>query len=313
MSRPKNIVVLWDNEIDLEKNNPFKDRSLDDTYSYVAKLVRERGNRLFVSHYNEYNNGNLDKAYLHDGKWVEKTDVPVDVVFDKYEFNKETVLLKQEIESAHPVINNFELEKIAKDKLLSAQEFSEQHPKTCAATKQTVEDMLENHGKVVLKPLYDFGGRGVKVIEDISEYEDKRNYIVQQFIDSSKGIEELDIQGAHDLRVVLVDGKPVLSYIRQPETGLISNVSRGGSMKFIELEDVPDAARDIVKEVSEDLSSFQPAIFGVDMIFDRDQKPWILELNSKPGLNYYQDKEIKSWKKKYLVETAELLCEIAEN
>jgi len=32
-------------------------------------------------------------------------------------------------------------------------------------------------------------------------------------------------------------------------------------------------------------------VCGVDMIFDRNQKPWILELNSKPGMSFYNKKK----------------------
>jgi len=63
--------------------------------------------------------------------------------------------------------------------------------------------------------------------------------IVQQFVDSGSGIEKLNIEGVHDLRVVVVDGKPVLSYIRQPESGYIANVAQGGTMEFVKLKMCP--------------------------------------------------------------------------
>ena len=312
MSQAKNIVVLWDAEVSFKGAKPFEDDNFNETYRYFSELVSERGHKFFVSHYNRYKNGGLQEAYSYSEGWTKNQDLKVDVVFDKYKFDEKTILIKQEIESRHPVVNRFELEKIAKDKLLCAQEFVEHHPETLAANKENVQQILDKYGKAVVKPVYDFGGNGVAVIEDISEFEEKKNFLVQQFVDSTTGIEELGIEGVHDLRVVLVNGEPVLSYVRQPESGYISNVSMGGSMEFIDLEDVPESAMTLVQNVSETLSGFQPAIFGVDMIFDENQKPWILELNSKPGLNFYRYEQVKAEKKKYMEETVEVLCSLAE-
>jgi hypothetical protein len=47
------------------------------------------------------------------------------------------------------------------------------------------------------------------------------------------------------------------------------------------------------------------------VIFDQNQKPWILELNSKPGMSFYEDEKTKKWKKPYIKAVVETLTEMS--
>lgn len=305
-----NIAVLWDEEVDFNGDQPFKEDHVNTTYEYFSELVAGKDGKIFVGRFDWYKNGELEKAYSFDGEWSKVEDVEVDTVFDKYKFNDQTVSLKKEIERRHPVLNSFEVEELCKDKLLAHQKFQDYHPETREATTENATEMLEKYGKVVVKPLAAHAGEGVQVIDNISDFESAENQIVQQFIDSSTGIQSLGVEGVHDLRVVVVNDKPVLSYVRQPESGFIANVAQGGSMEFISIEDVPEEAMRIVEKVTETLSSQGSFVCGVDMIFDKDQKPWILELNSKPGMSYYRDEEIKKWKEPYIKAMANVLTQL---
>lgn len=306
----RNVAALWDAEVNWKGKKPFKKKHINTTYEYFSNLADETDSKVFIARFNWYTDGKLQKAYSFDGEsWSKVEDTEVDVVFDKYRFDKETVELKKEIEDTHPVLNSFEIEQICKDKLLAYEKFPENHPETREATLENVEEMLEKYGKVVVKPLSAHAGEGVEIIEDISEFEESEGRIAQQFIDSSTGIGKLGVEGVHDLRVVVVDGKPVVSYIRQPESGFVANVAQGGSMDFVEIEDVPEEAMEIAREVVNTLDQ-DHFVCGVDMIFDRDQKPWILELNSKPGMSFYDKEEIKEWKDPYIKAVVKSLSEI---
>lgn len=306
----RNIVALWDAEVDWEGEKPFKKDHINTTYEYVAELAAENNSKVFIGRFEWYSDGELQKAYSFDGEnWNKVENAEVDVVFDKYRFDEDTIELKKEIGQRHPVLNSFEIEQICKDKLRAYERFPESHPETREATKENVKEMLEKYNKVVVKPLAAHAGEGVEIINEISEYEEEKGRIVQQFIDSSSGIEKLGVEGVHDLRVVVVDGKPVVSYIRQPESGFVANVAQGGSMDFIPIEDVPEEAMDIVKEVV-DVFEEDRFVCGVDMIFDQDQKPWILELNSKPGMSFYNKEEIREWKEPYIKAVVNSLSQI---
>lgn len=297
----KNIAALWDSEVDWEGEKPFRKNHINTTYEYFSDLAAKKGSSVFIARFDWYKNGKLEKAYRFNGEnWNKVDNIEVDVVFDKYKFDNETVELKKEIKNRHPVLNGFEVEKLCKDKLLAFERFPENHPETREAALENVKQMLEKYSKVVVKPVSAHAGEGVEIIEDISEFEEEGGErIVQQFIDSSSGIEQLGIEGVHDLRVVVVDGKPVLSYIRQPKSGFVANVAQGGSMEFVSLNDVPKEAMDIVRKVT-DVFEGENFVCGVDMIFDQDQRPWILELNSKPGTSFYNEEEIKEWKEPYI-------------
>lgn len=306
----RNIAALWDVEVDWEGKKPFKKDHINKTYEYFADLAAENDSKVFIGRFEWYSDGELQKSYSFDGEnWNKVENVKVDVVFDKYRFDEDTIKLKKEIGQRHPVLNSFEIEQICKDKHQAYERFPESHPETREATKENVKEMLEKYSKVVVKPLAAHAGEGVEIIEDISGFDEEKGRIVQQFIDSSSGIEKLGIEGVHDLRVVVVDGNPVVSYIRQPESGFVANVAQGGSMEFIPIEDVPEEAMEIVKEVV-DVFEEERFVCGVDMIFDQDQKPWILELNSKPGMSFYNKEEIRKWKEPYIKAVVNSLSEI---
>lgn len=309
---PRNIAVLWDKEVEWGGEKPFAENHVNTTYEYISELAAEKDHKIFIARFNWYSEGDLEKAYSFDGEnWSKVENIRVDTVLDKYKFDQGTIPLKKEIEERHPVLNSFKLERICKDKIQAYKRFPELHPETREATRENVEGMLEKYNKVVLKPVAAHAGEGVEIIQDISEFNEAEGMIVQQFIDSSTGIGKLGIDGVHDLRVVVVDGKPVLSYVRQPESGFVSNVAQGGSMEFIELAEVPLDAMKIVDKVVEVFDQQGSFVCGVDMIFDEDQKPWILELNSKPGMSYYEDGEIKEWKDSYIRAVVDSISEIS--
>ncbi|MFB6145386.1 MAG: RimK family alpha-L-glutamate ligase [Candidatus Nanohaloarchaea archaeon] len=305
-----NIAVIWDEEVDDEGEKPFNIDYLNDTYEYFSEIAEERGETTYIANFRWFDKGVLRTGYRWNGdEWIREENISIDVVFDKYKFDEETREMKKWIEKNMPVLNHFRLEEICKDKLLTYQEFPDMVAETREATEKDAEEFIEEDGRAVLKPRFSFGGRGVKIIEDIEEYEDASNQLVQRFVDSTEGIDELGVEGVHDLRVVVVDGEPVLSFVRTPESGFVSNVQQGGSMNFVDLEDVPDSAMEIVERVAEKFSEYSPYVFGADMIFDEDQKPWILELNSKPGMAIYNE-EVKERKDLYITRVVEMLAKM---
>lgn len=306
------IGVLWDTEVEWNRNGPFQKDTLNHTYSVFSRIAKEKGGEVYLAKYTWYDEGKLEQAHYFNGEsWEKVENVEIDVVFDKYKFDEDTRELKQQIQVELPVLNRFELEEICKDKLMSYRKFTGIVPETREADRETVEEMLEEHGRVILKPQFDFGGRGIKVIDSMDDFRQMPNQLVQQFIDSSHGIPSLDIEGVHDLRVLVANGEPVGAYVREPNgNGWISNVSRGGTMEFFELEEVPEKAMDIVDEVRDEFDRFNPSYYSVDMIFDEDENPWILEFNSKPGFNFYNDDEIEKHKRPAMEKVVETLVDM---
>lgn len=287
----ENIGVIWGDAVS-EGEKPFgKDYQNRDYQSY-SEIAERKGLELFYGHYSWYENGELKKAFRWTGsEWEMVSDISLDGAFDKFPFNEETEQVKKTLNSNLPVVNDFELEKFCKDKLRSAEEFPELFPDT--ASEEFLDDMIEEHGKVVVKPRFGHGGEDVHIVESSEglELRDEVEYIVQKFVEAS----EVPLPGVegkqHDLRIVFVDNKPVYTYVRTPQDEEeVSNVAEDGSITYIDLEDVPEEVMDAANEVSERLEGYRPCLFSVDFIVSEEGRPYVLELNSKPGM-YFSDSE----------------------
>ena len=307
------IGVLWDAEVTHGNDFPFEKESLHATYRLFSELAGQKGGKLYIANFEKYSEKVLEKAYVYEDGWKEVEDVELDVVFDKYKFDDETRKFKQELQMEVPVINRYELEEICKDKLLTYKKFPDFVPETKKATRINVEKILKKYEKAVSKPRYDFGGHGVEVVERPAQVEPARDKILQAFVDSTEGYDPLRIEGVHDLRVIVVSGKPLTAYFRMANGGYISNVSRGGSTKYIDIDQVPDSAMEIVETVIDEFSEYDPTIYSVDMVFDSEGKPHILEFNSKPALDMHDDEEITERKRPAMERLVEELVDLGKN
>ncbi len=284
----KSIGVLWDKEVSWDGDTPFEDCS-NETYEYFSGLAEDEDVLIYTAKYQWYDNGVLEKAWFFDGEWQKVKGIEVDGIYDKFHYGPETVDLKKEIAEELGLLNHPDLEELCKDKLLTCRRFPEWVPETREASDENIEEMLDDYGKVVLKPRYDYGGAGIHIIdaeEVIPDFKD--DYIVQRFIDSSSGFKDL-VTGYHDVRGIIVNGKLLSSYLRYNSDSEISNVQQGGTKKAISVSEFPEEAQNIVDDISSGLE-FEPALFSVDFFFDQNDQPWIVELNSKPGLTIYNDK-----------------------
>lgn len=304
----KKVGVLWDEAVSDKEGNPFSKDGVEEAYRFFSYEGEKTDVEFYIAHYSWYSDGELERAHFFNGQnWVMLENVEIDAVFDKFLFNDETEKLKQEISEELPLLNALGLERICKDKLLTYQEFPDFVPETKESTEENAREFIREDGRAVLKPRYDHGGRGVKVIEGMSEFEESD--LVQRFVDSRKGIEELGVEGPHDLRVILLNGEVEAVFLRLPDEGLISNLNQGGELRKVDTEDLPEEVSEIVEEVDARMEKFGDRLYSVDFIFDEEKRPRILELNSKPGLVFYGDEDIARWKKPVISELVKVFSE----
>jgi glutathione synthase/RimK-type ligase-like ATP-grasp enzyme len=108
-------------------------------------------------------------------------------------------------------------------------------------------------------------------------------FIAQELIETN-GYKKW-VKGAHDLRVMVINETPFHSFLRIPPKGkLIANLSQGGRIKLIDPKELPLSIQRIIKVVSKKLGRFKQKMYAIDFIFDKNEKPWIIELNSRPGI-----------------------------
>jgi D-alanine-D-alanine ligase-like ATP-grasp enzyme len=102
-----------------------------------------------------------------------------------------------------------------------------------------------------------------------------------------------------------VNDKFVYAYIREPKDGsYLANLAQGGSLIIVPKEKLPQSLTPAIERISHVFAAFQNKIYAVDFMFDEKGKPWIVELNSMPGLFFTPEE------KPYMMEMYEELLEV---
>jgi RimK family alpha-L-glutamate ligase len=130
-------------------------------------------------------------------------------------------------------------------------------------------------GPLVLKPLFGSQGRGLKLVhrpEDLPKIEETpgRVYYLQRFI----GVKRRG--GYHDFRILVVQGR-IVAAMRRHSNHWITNIKRGG-------RPLPVVINDEMKTLALQAAMAVGANFvGVDIVYETDDRPAVLEVNSMPA------------------------------
>jgi tetrahydromethanopterin:alpha-L-glutamate ligase len=126
----------------------------------------------------------------------------------------------------------------------------------------------------VLKPLFGSHGRGLRLIKTPDELPPPGEaaggvYYLQRFV----GVER---DGFHDFRLLVSHGR-VLAAMMRHSAEWITNIKRGG-------RPVTVVANDDTRALAVLAAAAVGADFaGVDILYDRDGRPSVLEVNSMPA------------------------------
>lgn len=273
-------------------SDPFSDFGIKKSvYHYFFKLGTECGFDMYIASGKESYLGDLKFKNLlfYNGACFEKENIAMkmNAIFDRSGsmiFPPKNLDRKVLNCSAFKILCN---DKNAMHKLLAC--FM---PKSFSIKNQS--EFLEKLSKfkknnlVVLKPAKGLGGKGIIIDlpEKIKEItlKDKTDYVLQEFIDTSKGIKGI-VRGNHDLRVVIVDGKITLSHIRTPKKGsLLANVAQGGAIKELAVLKIPSRVLSVTKKIQKiiDKKFFYP-LYSIDFGINSNGKPFVFELNDQIG------------------------------
>jgi len=274
---------------------PFKNKRRNEAFSVMLNQAKKNGFKAYLSRYDFYdkNTKKLKKAWVFDEGWKIVKDKQVDLFYyhgKTRNINKE--IMKVEKINNLPILNHLELESVCDDKLLTFNIFPDMVPKTFLVNDffelQRVFHYIKTD-KMVLKPRDGSNGRGIIVMEKKKLTNGiKKNTIVQEFIDSSNGI--CGIKKMHDLRVIIIDGKIDHCYLRIPKKGsYLGNAAQGAKKIFLKISDLPSTVIRRVKIIDKHFEHYGPRVYSADFIMDPNGKPWLIELNSKPGTMWYDD------------------------
>lgn len=290
----KKVLILF-GKSDWNKSKPFNNRNYRYSYEYFYTLCKKSGIQMYRASYEwyDYDKKYFKYAWIYEGEnanWKRVYNIKPDLVYDKTKARMEVYYKKELIRKKYPFINNLEFTRLIDDKLTTSLLFEKWSKKSwLVENKNDLANALKNikSKKAVLKPLVESGGKGVRIgnkkdLMAISRLSGP--CIVQEFIDSSKGVPGFS-RGVHDLRLVMVNEKVIYAYIREPRKGgLLANLAQGGTLTVVPKNKLPKSLYPIVAYANKLFSTFNPRIYCVDFMFDKSKKPWIVELNSMPGL-----------------------------
>jgi RimK family alpha-L-glutamate ligase len=132
-------------------------------------------------------------------------------------------------------------------------------------------------GPLVLKPLFGSQGRGLRLIRTPEELPEPGGvagvYYLQRFVGRLVGFER---DGFHDFRLLVSHGRVVAAMMRH-SAEWITNIKRGGRPVAVATND--DMTALAVRAAAAVGADFA----GVDILYDRDQRASVLEVNSMPA------------------------------
>lgn len=303
----KKVVILF-GKSRWEKSRPFDNKNYQYSYEFFYELCKVNSIQMYRASYQwyDYDKHIFKNAWVYTGKgsnWERASDIKPDLIYDKTKGRAEVYYMKELMARHHLFINDPRFTQIIDDKFVVGLLFSQWSKKSwiVRTSKEFRSALREIHtARVVLKPISGSGGKGVQIFfkKEAPSIVFTGEHIVQEFIDSSKGIPGIK-SGTHDLRLVFVNNKIIYAYMREPKKdGLLANLAQGGLLTIIPPNVIPFSVQPIIQYAQGIFASFIPKVYTIDIMFDRTFRPWVVELNSMPGL-YFTPEEKVSMQKVY--------------
>lgn len=290
----KKVLILfkekkWEEDTDIKKS--------DYQYSYelMSAIFLKNNIKLYRASYEWFN---MEKSIFlftwtfENNKWTRCYNIKPDIIFDKTPLRLKFNNILQNLSEIFPFINPIEFASLVANKRFLPFLVSPYIKKQInISNKKNIENIkLLNSEKVVIKPASLNRGTGVKILSKktafklISDSQNPYSYVVQEFIDSKNGIPNI-MKGVHDLRVIMLNKKIIHTYYRKPpKNSLLANISLGGSKEFLDIKLLPQSVLEIIDYVNNIFSSFKNIHYSIDLMFDENKKPWIIEFNAHPGM-----------------------------
>lgn len=292
----KKVLILF-GKSNWTKSRPFDNPDYMYSYEYFYDLCRKNGVQMYRASYQwyDYKNRIFKYAWIFKNKganWKRVYNIKPDLIYDKTKASLEVYYKKELMAREYDFINDLNFTRIIDDKFNTGIIFSQWSKKnwfikSSSELKKTLPLLLSE--KIVIKPNSESGGSGIQVVdknEALKKAVINREYLVQEFIDSSDGVPGVS-KSLHDLRLVCVNEKIVYAYIREPKKGsYLANLAQGGSLIIVPVNKLPASLEPIINYANTIFKTLNPRIYSVDFMFDKKKRPWIVELNSMPGLYF---------------------------
>ncbi|PIP26395.1 MAG: hypothetical protein COS71_00515 [Candidatus Moranbacteria bacterium CG06_land_8_20_14_3_00_40_12] len=310
----KRVLILF-GKCNWTKSRPFDNPDYMYSYEYFYDLCRKNGVQMYRASYQwyDYKKHIFKYAWIFQSKganWKRVYNIKPDLIYDKTKAGLEVYHKKELVAKNYDFINDLNFTRIIDDKFITGTLFNKWSKKSWFIKNSLeLKKILRflSSEKIVIKPNSESGGNDIQIVNKkvaLKKAVIDREYLVQEFIDSSGGVPGVS-HSMHDLRLVCVNKKIIYCYIREPKQGsYLANLAQGGSLIIVPIKKLPASLRPIVAYASDIFKIFNPRIYSIDFMFDEKRKPWIVELNSMPGL-YFTPQE-----KPYMVKMYKELIEV---
>jgi len=292
----KKVLILF-GKSNWRKSRPFDNKDYQYSYEFFYSLCKKSGIQMYRASYQwyDYKKHLFKYAWIYEGKnanWKRVRNIKPDLIYDKTKARMEVYYKKELIGEKYRFINNLEFTQLIDNKLTISLLFEKWSKKSwLVGNKKDLTEALTKTrtNKIVIKPLLESGGKDVWIINKKDALKKIRIHqpcLAQEFIDSSAGVPDFS-KGTHDLRLVFINNRLIYAYTREPAKGkLLTNLAQGGSLTIIPAKKIPRSVLPVMKYANRIFETFSPRIFSIDLMFDRGKRPWVVELNSMPGLYF---------------------------
>lgn len=248
------------------------------------------------------------------GKWekISRFIVP-DLIFDKTAGAKGNDFLMAKLEIAqsarmfnHPLFRSLLGSKAAQ--YLCLGEFMP--ASFIASNKRELKEALSQlqSGKVVVKPLFGSGGFGILIDSPLDILKKDISYpvLVQEFKENTRGVPGISKEpGLADLRLVFSNHKLIYALTRRAKPdSLFTNIHQGAEAEKVSPSLIPKTALKIAQKIDQRLAFFPYSLYTLDFLFDNNERPWLMELNTSPGLDIIYLTGTKDDRERFFIDSA---------
>lgn len=209
-------------------------------------------------------------AALEDEQFLDLHSVDIVLVRQDPPFNMAYITAAHLLERLKPdvlVVNDPRSIRDAPEKLFVA-EFPELTPPTLITRDVgRIREFREEHGDIILKPLYGNGGAGVfRLSSDDTNFNSLTELFLQAFAEPLIAQKYLPAVRKGDKRIILLDGEAVGAINRVPASGETrSNLHVGGKAEPV---DMTERDQEICDRIGPALSERGLILVGIDVIGD---------------------------------------------
>jgi hypothetical protein len=292
------IIGIYFSSKEGEEGDPFLDPRYLQSYLDFASLAFHKGTTLHLFRHATTYQGNLSFSsgwIFSKNRFIHHTSP---LTCNRLWYKGRNLDLIDKLPRNNTVINHPLMEIICTDKYETYKTFPSLCPQTIRIDHPenilSVQDSLQTD-LMVIKPLTGSQGHDIQFVHQqelphIRLHPNLFPLIIQEFIETAGGIPGL-VTTRHDLRVIVMNGEIIQSYIRVPRTHpYLANVSQGGQLLPLPIKNIPTDMYPILSQIEKTFSPYSPRIYAADFGYTT-KGPLLFEINSQPGMPFPEEPE----------------------